>query len=127
MIKTWLIHKFVEHSINILFNNIGRNFTMFSQSIRVNQISRALDNKLVYYATDKNGIDIRSRCSSPNLYPYPLKIQYIRHPGGWDILPDFRDDVILAQSIKGTFGYGFTDCGMFIKDDDILYLTPFRP
>lgn len=124
MIKLILKHNIIDMCINLLYENAIDNFIQFPNTMRGYQITRGCEGLYIYYAENKNGSDIRNRCPSSKLYCYPLKIKFTSYHEREIESFNFRGDIVLSQTVHGSFGYGFSDNGIRVKNDDILYLVP---
>lgn len=124
MIKVALKHTIIDMCLNLLFENTIDNFVQRPITIRGDQITRGCEGLYVYYAEDSSGNDIRNRCPSPELYVYPFKIHFASyHERDIESL-NYRGDIVLNQTVRGSFGYGFSDSGLRVNNNDILHLIP---
>lgn len=124
MIKVALKHKIIDMCLNVLFEYTIDNFMQRPKTILGCEITRGCEGLYVYYATDKHGNDIRNRCSNAAYYIYPFKIHFASyHEHGIESL-NLRGDIVLNQTVPGSFGYKFADSGLRVKNDDTLYLIP---
>lgn len=124
MIKIALKHAIIDICLNLLLENTIDNFIQLPNTIRGDQITNGCEGLYVYYAKDVHGNDIRYRCSNSAYYKYPLKIHFASYIEHEIESLNLRGDIVLTQTIPNTFGYGFSESGLRVKNDDILYLIP---